>query len=412
MEITSAFLRKAKGKPYRGVIKYRDPANPERTKQITTTFDRELVKTKTQANAALQAWRAEVENKTPMSGIEVPDYVNRYVSMLAKSGNIEKSTANTYRFIAKHIEEGFSGVSIADLSPSDVQVWETRLLDKGLSASTVLKALRLLKQSMENAVEVDGIIQKNPCKKVKPPKRPAANPNALDSDGLARTKEILSTMELKPLTVAAYIALYTGMRRGEICALTWNDIDLERNEVTVSRALGVGAGGVYAKQPKTNQRRVVPFHPDLNEILSEYRSKKKLEWQRANFIKEATPTSDAAFLKQYVLGADDGSFYNPPRLTKEWKSLASLYNLTGTEGELIGFHGLRHSYASTAISNGADVRNVASNLGHANVAVTLNVYASADPEGKRRAAEKVGAALSAKQPAEVIPFDRTGTEDA
>lgn len=410
MEVTSVFLRKAKGKPYRGVIKYRDPADPDHIKQVTTTFDRDTVKNKTQATAALQAWRAEVENKTPMDSIEVPEYVSRYIHMLAKSGNIEKSTANTYRFIAKHIEEGFRGITLADLTPSDVQEWETGLLDKGLSASTVLKALRLLKQSIENAVEVDGIIPSNPCRKVKPPKRPTANPNALDSDGLARTKSILSMMELKPLTVAAYIALYTGMRRGEICALTWGDVDLERNEITVSRALGVGAGGCYEKAPKTNQRRVIPFHPDLAKILKEYRAKKKSDWMLANFIREATPTTEAAFSKQYMLGADDGTFYNPPRLTKEWKSLASLYNLVGTEGELVGFHDLRHSYATAAVSNGADIRNVASNLGHANIAMTLNTYSSADPEGKRRAADKVGSALSTKS-AEVIPFDRTGTDD-
>ena len=82
----------------------------------------------------------------------------------------------------------------------------------------------------------------------------------------------------------------------------------------------------------------------------------------------------------------------------------------GTEGRPCTFHDLRHTFATIAISEGADVRSVAAILGHANVAMTLNVYASADAEAKRRAAEIVGKALEFK-PAEVIRLDRTGTDE-
>lgn len=68
-------------------------------------------------------------------------------------------------------------------------------------------------------------------------------------------------------------------------------------------------------------------------------------------------------------------------------------NLIGTEGVRVNFHGLRHTFATVAVASGVDIKTVSSILGHANAAMTLNVYASADPDAKRAAAGLIGDAL-------------------
>ena len=108
------------------------------------------------------------------------------------------------------------------------------------------------------------------------------------------------------------------------------------------------------------------------------------------------------FGKLYVIGSIDGRFRDPLRICKEWKSLSESFGLSGTQGRAITFHDLRHSFATRAIAAGADVKAVAAVLGHTNAAITLNVYADADPESKRRASDLVSSAITAQ--GDVLPY--------
>ena len=413
MEITSDYLKRLTnrtGKPWQGNLKYRDPENPKRFKSLSKVFDRTTVKTKSQATAALKEWRKEVEaeHAAPDARLTVPEYVSHYIEGLASSGAIERSTANNYRFTLKYIEEGFKGVSMRDLQPSTAKEWEDSLTGRGLSPSTVGKAHRLLKQACEHAVEL-GDLLRNPLDTVKPPKRPRCNANALDEDGRAKAFDMLSRMELKPVSVAAYIALFTGMRRGEICALRWSDVSFERLEITVSRAFGMDNGSAYLKAPKTEKRRVIPIHPQLAFILEAHRT--SMKESRNKYCDGLKLTvSEADFAKLYIIGKVDGTPCNPALLGKEWHTLSRIFDLRGIEGKPCTFHDLRHTYATVAVSEGADVKSISSNLGHSSVRVTLDVYASEDPTAKRRTADMVGEALKAVA-ADVIPFDRTGTDN-
>ena len=94
----------------------------------------------------------------------------------------------------------------------------------------------------------------------------------------------------------------------------------------------------------------------------------------------------------YIIG-DPLGYFLPNRLTKEWNSIAKLLGVRGIEGRLPNFHDLRHTWATMFLASGGDVKTAASNLGHANAAMTLNIYASADPDSKRRAAEITESAM-------------------
>ena len=350
VEVRSAFLRKS-GRRWTAVLKYSDG---ERVRQKTRALGQ---CTRSEAMRLLEAFRSEFERSGSSS--PVPSYAEEYIASL----DLEPSTRSVYSYMLSHLSE--LDVPLSDLTPSMVSAWE-RGMSASLSPSTVGKAHRLLKQVCRHAVDV-GDLHANPCDQVRPPKRPRSNPNALGSDGRSKLLSILSGMEPSPFRTAVYIALLTGMRRGEICALRWEDVDLGAMEIHVRRSVGIGKGGAYEKAPKTlSSTRVVPIPDMLSEVLSE------------------------PHRGEYVLG---DAPYSPSRLTKEWQSFARSFGISGNEGPCT-FHDLRHTYATVAISNGADVRSVASILGHSSAAMTLDVYASADEEAMRRAASIVGEAIS------------------
>ena len=355
VEVRSAFLRK-NGKRWTAVLKYSDGG---RVRQKTRALGQ---CSRSEAMRLLERFRSEFERSG--SSAPVPSYAEGYIASL----DLEPSTRSVYSYMLSHLSE--LDVPLSDLTPSMVAAWE-RDMSRSLSPSTVGKAHRLLKQVCRHAVDV-GDLQSNPCDQVRPPKRPRSNPNALGSDGRSKLLSILSGMEPSPFRTAVYIALLTGMRRGEICALRWEDVDLRSGEIRVRRSVGIGKGGAYEKAPKTlSSTRVVPIPNMLSEVLSGPRR------------------------GEYVLGGD--APYSPSRLTKEWQSFARSFGISGSAGPCT-FHDLRHTYATVAISNGADVRSVASILGHSSAAMTLDVYASSDAEAMRRAASIVGSVMKGGAP--------------
>ena len=344
----SAFLRKS-GRQYTAVLKYLDG---DKVRQKTKALG---VKTRSDAMRELEAFRAAFEGSRPP--VEVQAHVRAYIGSL----DVEDSTRTVYSYLLGYYSDlGLVG----DLSPSKVKSWMDGLIARGLSTSTVTKAYRLLKQALNKAVS-DGLIESNPCT-VKPPKRQRDAPNALDAKGRARLLGILGKMAPSPFRLAVYIAICTGMRRGEICALRWDDVDMERCEVHVSQSVGIRRGGAYEKPPKTlSSMRTIPI-PSL--LLEQLRTPHK---------------------GSYVLGDKP---YSPARLTKEWQGFARMFDIRGSKG-LCTFHDLRHTYATMAIAGGADVRSVAAILGHSSVAMTLDVYAAPDEEAKRRTADLIGKEL-------------------
>lgn len=405
MFYTAAYLQERKDcKGWRGFLDYKDENGKRRKKSKTLKATG-----KAEAKRELATWRAEMENAHEVEAARgpeavsaakrsVPDYVDSFIDSLEARQAIEASSVKGYRSSAKFIRAEFSGVTVEALKPEQVERWETALTERGLSSSTVGKAHRLLKQAMKNAVNCR-VIDFNPVDPVKPPKRrnKKAGINALDVDGRTEILGKLDAMELTPITVAARIALFTGLRRGEICALRWQDVDLDAGTIWVRQAIGEGKGGFYLKSAKTDKVRDVALPSSLSEVLREWRRAQRLSFAE----KEATLDGSS-----YVLG-DPLGYLSPHELSRGWDMLARAFGVLGTEGRLPTFHDLRHTWATMYLAAGGDVKTAASNLGHANAAMTLNVYASADPNAKREAARLTEVAMT-RRPADVLPF--TGTE--
>lgn len=404
MKYTTGSVRTRKNrKGWIAALKYKDEEGrwKEKTKTLSAT-------TKTEAKRELAEWRAEMEAEAEREEAEngrpiglrasaiVADYVAGMVDRLEASKAIEASTVAGYRASCKIIAAAFSDVTMKDLTAAQAQEWEASLTARGLSSSTVGKAHRLLKQAMKEAVTLD-LIAKNPLDAVRPPKRRAKKSgiNALDLNGRTRLLNALDAMELTPLTVAARIALYTGLRRGEICGLRWCDVDLEGRTLWVRQAIGRADGGTYIKQTKTDQVRDIAIPEALAVALEAWRDQQGYDLAAA----AATVAPQA-----YVL-TGTRTYESPTALTKQWLTMAKALGIKGTEGRTPTFHDLRHTWATAAVAAGVDIKTVASNLGHANAAMTLNIYASADPDAKRRAAATMEEAIRAPKDA-ALPFKK------
>jgi len=255
----------------------------------------------------------------------------------------------------------------------------------GYAPKSCAKAFRLLKQALDFAMAQD-LITKNPCDYCKPPKRVKTPINALSKSERSRMLGISRRALPTPLAIAIELALTTGMRRGEVCALKWSDLS-DNGVVTVKRALGNGKGGFYEKEPKTSSSaRTIPLTDYTFKVLTAIRRDRKL----------ACMEMGVPFGDPYILGTlgEDDRPYNPTMLSKDFTAFCKM------NGFDCSFHDLRHTFATMLIAQGVDVRTVASYLGHASVSMTLDIYADVDPDAKKAAVGKIEEALGADDPGE------------
>lgn len=357
--------------------------------------ERERMESEAEAERIAAEERAEAERIAAEEAATptVDEYVASYIDTLEASGNVERVTAYNYRITAARIAEGFSNVKITDLTTAQVQKWENGLSRKGYSPATVLKYHRLLSEVCKHAADVDEIISRNPCAGVKVPKQKAPSPNSLTREGYARLATTLDVLAPSPVVTAAAIALYTGLRQGEVCGLRWRNYHTDgrgNRTIEVVESIGKAKGGTYSKAPKTkSSRRTVPVPRQLADMLDRRRAVMVEELEE-----DGITLKPEEFESLYIVGYTDGQYFSPTFLSRCWKELSSSFGLVGTQGRRVTFHDLRHSFASLAISEGADIKAVAAMLGHANAAITLNVYADAYEEGKRRTSNLIEQAIS------------------
>lgn len=431
---------------WQGAIRYRDaPGEPWRTK--TRVFDVACSESsnvgEARARAAFKEWRArfvadhdreleEAERGARLEARTVAEYVEGYIDSLETLGR-QESTITGYRRMLEYMSHGapmgagspedaqpvaIGGIELERLTREAVQTWVNDMAER-LAPVTVKKALTVLRAALRDACR-DERIDRNPAEFVNPPAMRKAPQNPLDERQqqalLAELNAYTAAHPEDPSRLAIKTALLTGMRQGEICALAWADVDLEGGTLTVRRSIGRrgdayrgGNESYYVKEPKNGgSRRTIPLPPTLTADLRA---------RRARMAEECMAAGVALRPSMYVFGSVDGSFMAPHGLWAKWRRIARRLGLRGLDGSAPKFHDLRHTFATTAIAHGMDVKTLSSILGHANAAMTLNIYASADPDAKRAAMERMGALYGRMEAegtpeADVMELGRTGTEDA
>ncbi len=344
----------------KGTIRERRPGvwqvrayNNRTGKQLSQT----VKGTKKEAERQLRALVNKVEDGVGLERLSVADFASRYMDHLSTLG----------RSIVTMREYGrlWESIILPTLGPIEVTKLSARHLDDLYMAhpGCVSTVHAMIKSALAQAVKWD-LVTDNVALKATPPKRkiqPKAIPTAGDVNKLighaARTD---STMAL-----ILSLAVITGARRGELCALRWRDYDRSEATLTIQGALVIGTGGELVRQStKTGTARTIHLGDRAVGLLDRTRQK------------AATLDPDAP-----ILTYDGVTPINP-----SWLSLAVRHraDLAGVDCHL---HSLRHVAATELLAEGVDVRTVADRLGHANAAMTLRVYAHPRPENDQLAAQ-------------------------
>ena len=248
---------------------------------------------------------------------------------------------------------------------------------------------RLLSSVFSTAVRWQ-LMTENPCRRVDPPKAEMPEVQYLDEAGIAKLMAVLPDAPTQ-YSALVQLALFTGCRRGELCALRWADIDLEAGLLAVNRTLEpiTGQGPVFSA-PKTKKScRVIKLDDNAVQLLRDYRQwqiAQRLQigskWVRTVEIMGKKVKNDLLFTKW------NGRPIDPNALTSWFPRFLRSHNLPP-----VRFHSLRHSNAALLIAAHVPVTTVAGRLGHAQVSTTTNIYAGFIRSSDAKAADALGEAF-------------------
>ena len=324
--------------------------------------------------------RKEAEEQAEAAKLKTVRQYADGVYMPTKETTLSENARSSYRmFLDRHILPILGDTLLTEVTPAMLTKLLVDFQRTGKSHATCVKLYNILNGLFQMAF-LDDSIQINPMLKVKRPV-PRKDEAAVDEAEKAYTvdemRRILKCLKEEPLKWRTYITLMadTGIRRGEACGLNWSDVDFNTLTVTVRRNLQyTPSAGVYEAAPKNGKARVVDIGADTAVLLKQLRSEQA-----------------STCMSRYVF-TQDGSPepMHPQTPTRYFRKFGKRYGV-----EDFHPHKLRHTSASLAITNGADVVSVSERLGHSDTAVTLRMYAHANEESIRRAGQTVRDALRA-----------------
>ncbi len=329
------------------------------------------------------------------SALMVGEYLASWLENRVK-GNTSIKTFERYEEICQnHLIPALGGLKLAKLSPMHIQshyaeAQKTGRRDGngGLSARTVLHHHRILRQALKQAVRWR-LIALDPTDAVVAPKPEHKEVAPLDE---AQTAVLLEAAEGTTLYMPLLLAVTTGLRRGELLALRWKNVDLERGTLSVVESLEeTREGGLRFKTPKTKRSRRSVTLPGITvDALRQHKS------QQARLRLKLGLGRDADAL---VCGRFDGAPRSPRAFTKEFsRFIAGLRSKAKENQERpdiphVTFHGLRHSHATQLLRAGIHPKIAQERLGHSTIATTLDLYSHVSDTMQDDAARRVDSAL-------------------
>jgi integrase len=285
--------------------------------------------------------------------------------------------------VTQNIKPELGAVMLAKLKPAQISDCYARALaggrkdDKegGLAPRAVGHMHRVLKQALGQAVKWE-LLNRNPVDAVDPPK---VEWKPVQTYDLPQTAEVIETFRGRPLFVPVLLAALCGLRRGEICALRWKNVDLDGAQMSIVESLEQTKAGLRFKAPKSGKGRTVALSQTVVGELRSYRAKRAQE-----MLKLGKGLSD----EDLVIAHEDGSQITPIYVSQQWSRL-----ITKTALARLRFHDLRHAHATHMLANGVHPKVASERLGHSKVGITLDLYSHVIPGMQADAAAMVDAAL-------------------
>jgi integrase len=312
--------------------------------------------------------------------VTVGEYLAQWLKTYAYP-NLAPHTAEGYdSIVSNHLVPVLGNVLVSQLRPDMIQRYITDKLSQRkahgqgvLSARTVRHHIICLHTALENAVKM-GMIIRNPVDAISIPRAERHEMRTMNETDIHIFLEMARPTQYYALF---YTAIFTGMRRSELLALRWQDVDLSMLQISVNRSLHQVKGGrIIFRQPKTDKsRRAVALTPSTASLLNEYRDS-----QNAIRLSLDYPllTDDDLVFSQH-----DGKPFLPNTVTHNWIKLARRSGLKG-----IRLHDARHTHASLMLKQGVHPKIVQERLGHSSIQITLDTYSHVAPGLQKAAANK------------------------
>jgi integrase len=289
---------------------------------------------------------------------ETVQFVERWLRDWANANTSNKTFTRYEQLLHKHLCARVGSIPIQTLRASHLQAIYTAIAKEGLADQTRLHLHRVTHRMLGHAQQW-GVVASNAAAVVDAPR---VKPREIEVLTPKQVQTVLEKLRGRPLHTIASVLSATGLRRGELLALRWQDIDLDGSALRVCEALEeTKRGGRIFKAPKTKHgKRIVTLPPSTVALLRDLRRAQQEQYLMRG--KGKLP-ADALVFPDW-----DGSARSPHTLTQQWRKAMKAARLK------ITLHSLRHTHASTLIASGLDVLTISRRLGHATPVLTLSVY--------------------------------------
>lgn len=307
--------------------------------------------------------------------VTVSEYLDQWLHYSAYP-NLTPRTYEQYEYIVqKYIKPAIGEIPLCQLKPQQLQLLYASKQSEGRQRTAEYIHFTCRK-AFANAVK-QAILARNPADQVERPRVAHKEIQTMSESEMHIFLEYARTTSYYPIF---YLALFTGMRRSELLALKWADVDLLLCQLSVSRSLhqlryGTYKGKMIFKQPKTlSGKRVIALSPSTVQVLREHR---EVQDKTRRDLGLPLLTEDDLVFCHY-----DGKPYLPDNISHAWLKLA---RHTGVN---VHFHDARHTHASLMLKRGIHPKIVQERLGHHSVEVTLDTYSHVAPGLQQAAAAK------------------------
>ena len=349
------------------VVDYDEKGNPK-TKSV-------LAKTKGECEEKLRKLKETLGKSVERCKPEMPfgEWMDFWYQNFCKPALRETTKASYENIIYNHVIPSIGQIPLNKLSTKDLQQFYARFkrngrlqyketCGTGMSDRMVRSCHGCCRLALEKAVG-EGLIKRNPSLGCKLPPKKGREMQVLTPNEIAR---FLARAKEEDYYELFLLELSTGMRRGEILGLKWNDVNFANGTLRIARQVVPAGGQIVVQPPKTKSSvRTIILPPYMLEALAEMKKNKTCEWLFPSPVKEGEPRNPTALYHRFQL----------------------ILKRAGCKQ--VRFHDLRHTFATMAIENGMDVKTLSGIIGHISAETTLNIYSHITDTMRLQASVKI-----------------------
>jgi integrase len=365
-----SLYRDASGR-WRGAVTWTDSAGHPQRRTVSAVLQSD-------AKRKLATLRAELDRGLEPATIEtVGEYLTRWLST-GRTTIRPASWRQREQNCRLYLIPALGRVTLAKLTPADVERMTDGMLARGLSATTAIGARITLRKALSDAMRHE-LLFRNVAALAQPPRKVKPDLHFLDRDEMRRLLAACEAHELGPVVV---LAATTGLRQGELLGLAWADVDLAAARLSVRHSMARDwSGGYSLAEPKTSRSRRTIHLPAL--AVDALRAERARQYERQAIAGDRWQDRD-----RLVFSDAAGRPLRGTAVTHDFHKL-----LVDAGLPRIPFHGLRHSAATTLLAAGVPLAVISDQLGHSTLSITSDLYTSIVPELRRDAADAMDRAL-------------------